>query len=304
MGKFNLIKKAMMNPGLAKKALWLRRHIPEICLIFGITTGAAASVATGVQTTKLEPILDDHKKRMDICKEKFKEDEKGLRTATAKEYVKTGGQMAKLYSVPAALEVASICFQIGGHHSLRKENAALATALAGVTAAFKQYREKVKAKGGDLEDIQNLGAETVEVDGQEEKVVVMNTNNLSIYARLFDCGNENWNKDPNLNLMFLKSQMLTANDMLHSRGFIFLNEVYDLLGIPRSEVGQYVGWVDGMGDNFVDFGLYNVMNKNATDCYEQAFWLDFNVDGDIMYIFDKLHGGDGKNLFVHFGDQD
>ncbi len=64
-----------------------------------------------------------------------------------------------------------------------------------------------------------------------------------------------------------------------------MNEVYDALDIPRSKEGAVVGWViSDDGDNFVDFGLYNVENPKTRDFvngYEGAILLDFNVDGVI-----------------------
>lgn len=44
-------------------------------------------------------------------------------------------------------------------------------------------------------------------------------------------------------MMFLRRQQDYANEMLKARGHLFLNEVYDLLDIPRSKAGQVVGWV-------------------------------------------------------------
>lgn len=305
---FNKVLKIVKNPTIGKAVLTVRRHLPDICLWVGAASEVGAVVTTAVQTSKLEPVLDAHKERMDILKEKETKkelDEKAMRVATAKEYAKTTGEMAKLYAVPAALEGISMACRFGGHHCLNKRYTAAVGAYMGVSEAFKAYRGKVIEKEGKEADAEYLGGrvETQTVANEkgetEEKKVVMMNDSLSIYARLFDAGNPNWSKNAEMNLSFLRSRQIAANNMLHDRGFLFLNEVYNLLDIPMSEVGQYVGWVEGMGDDFVDFGIYNTQNKNATDCFEPAFWLDFNVDGDIMYIFDKMHGGDGKNIWYN-----
>ena len=88
--------------------------------------------------------------------------------------------------------------------------------------------------------------------------------------------------------MFLKRQQAYANDKLKANGYLFLNEVYDMLGIPKSKAGQVVGWIydpeNGTGDNYVDFGIYNVNREAARDFvngYERTILLDFNVDGNI-----------------------
>lgn len=300
----NFVKTLMNNRTVAKVALGVRKNLPKICLWVGAGSEIGAVVTTAVATSKVEPILDDHKQRMDILK-KEEHNEKEMRVLTAKEYVKTTGKMAKLYALPAALEGVSQVCRFGGHHILSKRYQAAVGAFMGVSEAFRAYRNRVVEKEGkDADDLYMGAVEKTEVktdeegNVQEKKVVVMN-NDLSIYARIFDAGNEHWGKSAEMNMSFLKSQQITANDMLHNRGFLFLNEVYDLLGIPRSEAGQYVGWVEGMGDDYVDFGIYASENKNAIDCFEPSIWLDFNVDGDIMYIFDKMHDGDGKNLCQH-----
>ena len=91
--------------------------------------------------------------------------------------------------------------------------------------------------------------------------------------------------------MFLKSEQNYANDRLKARGYLFLNEVYERLGIPPTKAGQIVGWVydpnnpNHNGDNYVDFGLYNIHKEKTRDFvngYEEVILLDFNVDGPIL----------------------
>lgn len=89
-------------------------------------------------------------------------------------------------------------------------------------------------------------------------------------------------------MMFLRRQQDYANEMLKARGHLFLNEVYDLLDIPRSKAGQVVGWVydkngNTKGDNYVDFGLYrnDLGTRRFVNGLEYNILLDFNVDGVI-----------------------
>lgn len=62
-----------------------------------------------------------------------------------------------------------------------------------------------------------------------------------------------------------------------------------MLGIPRVKAGQVVGWIydeeNPIGDNFVDFGIYDqnrVKNRDFVNGYERTILLDFNVDGNIL----------------------
>jgi hypothetical protein len=143
-------------------------------------------------------------------------------------------------------------------------------------------------------NIKATKVETVVVDenGKEKKVketVPVAGEQHSEYARFFDETCEAWERDSEYNLMFLKSQQDFANNKLRAKGYLFLNDVYDALGIPRSKAGQAVGWMykpdfQSDGDNYVDFGIYNVKrerNRDFVNGYEDAILLDFNVDGVI-----------------------
>lgn len=118
------------------------------------------------------------------------------------------------------------------------------------------------------------------VDPKDDKT------NVSQYARFFNESCAAWTKDSECNLMFLRLQQEYANRLLKERGYIFLNEIYDLLGIPRTKAGQVVGWVynkeNPVGDNCVDFDVFSQRNEDFVNGLERSALLDFNVDGMIL----------------------
>ena len=99
----------------------------------------------------------------------------------------------------------------------------------------------------------------------------------SKYARIFDESNINWSKDQKANLMFLKYQQTYATDLLKNKGTVFLNEVYEMLGIPISQeccvVGFHYDEKNPIGNNYIDFGINDIVTSNII--------LDFNVDGRV-----------------------
>ena len=109
---------------------------------------------------------------------------------------------------------------------------------------------------------------------------------LSKYARVFDDTSMAWTRDAVAKYAFLISAENIANLWLQSRGYLFLNEVYDLLGMPRTKDGQVVGWiynaVNPVGDNYVDFGINHERNAKFLAGVEPNAILDFNVDGNIL----------------------
>ena len=107
----------------------------------------------------------------------------------------------------------------------------------------------------------------------------------SPYGFKFDENSIRGDRSREGNMLFLKISQDYFNNLLRFRGHLFLNEVYDRLGIPRRAIGQCVGWIydenNPNGDNFVDLDIFNERNNND----ENVFILDPNVDG---YILDKI----------------
>lgn len=82
-----------------------------------------------------------------------------------------------------------------------------------------------------------------------------------------------WSKNEEYNLIFMRSRQSFFNDLLKARGHLFLNEVYDELGLARTVAGTIVGWVLKDGRGLVDIGI---VEKS-----DEWMKLSFNCDGVI-----------------------
>lgn len=105
----------------------------------------------------------------------------------------------------------------------------------------------------------------------------MSEETKTVYARFYDEeSTKNWSNDPDINRLYLKTVENYLNDRLKSRGFLFLNEVHNELGLSWTKAGQTVGWLWSSDDpkKGVSFGDYLEG--------EGAILLDFNVEGDIL----------------------
>ena len=258
-------------------------------------------------TMKLNDILEESKETRDKIKEvernpRYEEQyshEDAKKDLTIN-YTQTGLKIAKLYAPAVILGSASLGCLLASNDILRKRNAALSAAYMTVDKSFKEYRQRVVDRFGEEVEKEiryNIKAEevtstVVTEDGSEttvtETVKTMDPNLYSDYAKFFDEASPYWQKDPEYNLMFLKSQQQYATDLLRARGRLFLNEVYDMLGIEKTKAGQIVGWVynpeNPIGDNFVDFGIFDMSKERVrafVNGYEPNILLDFNVDGNI-----------------------
>lgn len=294
MVSLDLIKSAGVKT-LGRSALLLKKHSPEILTAVGIAGVVTASVMASRATLKLEPVVDkihngkDYSKSM-LEDEHFPEYTKEVHTKEiAKVYVHGAIDLGKLYGPSVTLGVSSIACIIAAHGIMRRRNVALVAAYKAVETSFAEYRKRVIAEVGEEkeQDIRIGRQEVIEIDenGKKKKMTRVDPNSISAYARFFDEYSENWSKTPEYNLLFLKAQQNYANDLLKARGHIFLNEVYDMIGIPRTQAGQVVGWVISKnGDNFIDFGVYDFNNEGShlfVNGHEQSILLDFNVDGVI-----------------------
>lgn len=285
----------------------VKKHSPEILVVAGVVGVVTSAVMACKATTKASTIVEETKNQMDQIKKVAEMPdvkdytEQDMKKDIAIVYTQAAVKFIKLYGPSVLLGAASITSILAGHNMTRKRNVALAAAYATIDKSFKDYRGRVIDRfGKDLDkelryDIKAKEfTEIVTDDKGKEKTVkktvnVANPNEYSDYARFFDDGCTGWQKDAELNLVFLKHQQNYANELLQRKGHLFLNEVYDMLGIPRTKAGQIVGWVydekNPHGDNFVDFDIYDGNREKVRDFvngYERTILLDFNVDGDIL----------------------
>ena len=299
--KENLVTNFYKCEGLVKK------HSPEILAGVGVVGVVASTVLACKATIKVNDILTDAKEQIDKVNsvknnpayaDRYSEEDAKKDLSVV--YVQKGVEIVKVYLPAFALGTISIGCLLSSNNILRKRNAALGAAYATLDKSYKAYRNRVVERFGsevEKEIRYNIRAEevehtTIDEEGNEvvvkEEVKTMDPNLYSDYAKFFDESNVNWNRNPEYNLMFLKSQQQYANDLLKSRGRLFLNEVYDMLGIERTKAGQVVGWVydeeNPIGDNFVDFGIYDMSKERVrafVNGYEPNILLDFNVDGNV-----------------------
>jgi hypothetical protein len=287
-----------------RQLLHVQKASPQIMFAAGVVGVIGAGVLACRATLQLSDVLETHEKRaLDAgmlfnnpdntvyAEKQYKRDLTIIKTHQIRD-------IAKLYVLPVALTMVSIGLLTGSHIVLNRRNASITAAYAAVTEAYDRYRERVRDElGAEQDDKFRYGTETVEEtvmkkDGSGTKVVKherVDSTGVSQYARFFDNTREMWRAESEYNKIFLLAQQNYANDMLVSRGHLFLNEVYDMLGFEHSSAGAVVGWVVGNGDGHVDFGLFD--DKTGTGAVrdfvngrEGSILLDFNVDGVVYNL--------------------
>lgn len=279
-----------------------QKHSPTILFVAGTVGVVAAAVLASRATLKLDEVLTEHEKTkldMDLTLKRPNNNytEELHRRDGLVLMAKTAGRITKLYAPAVVVGALSIAALTGSHVVLTRRNAAVMAAYAAIDKGFREYRDRVVAKYGPEEDQHFRYGEQIETELSEDtdlgtkvqKVKVLGGKNVSIYARFFDESSPSWDRAPHYNQFFIQCQQNYANDKLRAQGHLFLNEVYDMLGLERSPEGAVVGWVlNGGGDCFVDFGVFNgdkYMGQEFVNGSERSILLDFNVDG---VIWDKI----------------
>ena len=287
----------------------IKKHSPDILMATGVVGIVASGVMACTATLKVDEVLDKSKNDIDRIHEAA---DKGV-TAAGEDYsvedskkdltivyAKTGVELVKLYAPSVLLGALSISAVVTSNNILRKRNAALVAAYTTLDKSFKNYRKRVAERFGDeveneiRHDIKAREVKVTEKDenGEEREITKivesMNPELNDEYTRFFDCGQMGWDKDPQATLCYLLKQQAYANDQLKLRGHLTLNDVYEMLDIPRIKEGYLLGWVydekNPIGDNYVDFGLHNGSSLNVNRFVngdERAVKLTFNYDGVI-----------------------
>lgn len=308
---------------LVKTKLGIKKHSPEILVVTGIGTGIVAAIVACKQTIKANDIVAEARKSLQNI-----EDVKELASNSEVEYTEENEQedrktigmqvavgMVKTYAFPVGLGILSITCILAGHHILKKRNVALAAAYSALSTDFMNYRKRVVDKYGKDVDFmlknglekqiianQVVDPETGEVKETKEEVLTYEGNKLSQYARVFDeVGSTQWTPSADHNRAFLLMEQNYFNERIRTRGYIFLNEVYERLGFRPTKAGSVVGWVYQNADyEGIDFGIFTAHTQKAAEFLEgtePSIILDFNVQGDILSlvteggVWDQYNGG-------------
>ena len=288
---------------LNKIGFGLKKRSPEILVAVGVVGTVVSAVMACKATTKINTILDETKEQLDKIHEYAgnpdvaeKYNAEDAKKDTAIVYAQAGVKLAKLYAPAVGLGILSISSILASNNILRKRNMAISAALAAATQDFKDYRNRVIERFGKEVDHQlryNIKAEEIEETvtdekGKEKKVkksIEVADPNASGYVKYFTRSNPYWEEDSSYVEMFLRSQQNYANDKLKATGHLTLNDVYDMLGFHDSKAGMVVGWIYDLnhpnGDNYVEFDVKKVKLPNEQGGYEEAYAIDFNVDGNI-----------------------
>ena len=300
-----------LRKSFKKAQLTVRKHSPEILMVAGVIGTVAGAVMACKETLELGDVLDECKQEKMELEEQYamceEYSEDALKKDQVKLTIKQAVKIVKLYAPSVIMEVTSIGVIFASNDIMRKRNACMAAAYATLNSMYKRYRQNViESYGEEVDKDMRFGVKhekvtEIDEDGNKVKIdariVDLDNTALAIsdYSRFFQMGCKGFDASSGrYNLLYLKGIQAMFNNKLIADGYVMLNDVYRELGFDTIPEGWSIGWVydeaNPIGDNYIDFGLYEARNKNqrAVNDWEPVILMDFNVDGN-LYEDPKLY---------------
>ena len=300
-----------LRKSFKKAQLTVRKHSPEILMVAGVIGTVAGAVMACKETLELGDVLDECKQEKIELEEQYamceEYSEDALKKDQVKLTIKQAAKIVKLYAPSVIMEITSIGVIFASNDIMRKRNASMAAAYATLNSMYKRYRQNViESYGEEVDKDMRFGVKhekvtEIDEDGNKVKIdariVDLDNTALAIsdYSRFFQSGCRGFDASSGrYNLLYLKGIQAMFNNKLIADGYVMLNDVYRELGFDTIPEGWSIGWVydetNPIGDNYIDFGLYEARNKNqrAVNDWEPVILMDFNVDGN-LYEDPKLY---------------
>lgn len=280
----------------------LHQYRPKIEIYGGVAMIVGSAAYACYKTTKLKDTNDKALKRVEDVHKKYEcmeiVDEKQMKGEIVKARMHQVGDIAALYALPAIGIATGTALIIDGVHVYDDRLTKSAIAYTNLLAAWNEYRSRVKKEVGEEKEEEIYHKKNKDDEDSKEDRSDRNITD-SPYTRLWDEGcTDCWDPNPEVGRNFLKMQQASANNLIQSRmrslgyGWLYLNEVLEMLGYPLTDEGQDVGWfIDPEGklgntEGVVDFGINRPINarflaSGAEEVLENTCWLDFNCCGNI-----------------------
>ena len=311
---------ALAKNAAAGSGLFMKAHAPEILVGSGITGFVVTVVSACKATTKAHDILEAKEEALSdndqalsenlISEDDHKDNARQINRNTRR-------MLVKAYMPTATGLAVSVIIVLGGYKMINGRLVKTAAAYKILEDGFGRYRENVRDEFGEEADWRMLNGirperlEAAEKEREANREIEADKKRgkknagkrkdtyQEVYSKFFDEYSDRWRRSwtPYEVWQYLEQKQREANDMLRIRKHIFLNEVYDLLGLDRTPEGAVVGWIltKNNPNSNVDFGLKSMPEEarrkflSAERNEDIKIWLHFNPDGLIYNMIDQVN---------------
>ncbi len=238
------------------------KHSPEILTGIGIAGMVSTTILAVKATPKAVRLLNEYRDTMPANQQKI----------PPVDAIKV---CWKCYAPAAVTGIASIACLIGATSVSASRTAALATAYKLSETALSEYREKVVETIGEKKEQHirdKVAAEQVKNNPVSTREVIVTGHGDTL------CFDPMSGRYFNSNIEKIKKAENEINrQMLHDLyGYASLNDFYDELDLPRTEVGDIIGWNT---NRLVDMGI----SSHVSDDGRPSIVLDYRTRPDYNY---------------------
>lgn len=284
------------------------KHSPEILVGAGIAGGVVTTVMASKATLKVSEVCKESNEMYEkieaivqseeITEEQYsEEDARNDRIILASTITKS---VLKNYVPVAVVGLGSVACILCGYNILSKRNMAIVAAYSTLQTGFETYRKRVIKELGEEADWRfRTGATQKKI---EREVIDESTGEIKTRKIKADVIEEDIDPiDYTINfcreaihisdrmditgsLSYIQGVENSANLTLKADKFISLNDVREMLGVPKKSYGQIVGWaLDGTGDNYVHLETKVMYDERLG---QDTIIIDPNIDGPMFYKID------------------
>ena len=275
----------------------LNQYRPKMEIYAGAGILLGGTVHACYKTTKLKEINEKALKRVEAVHKKYEMmevvDDAQYKKDILKARAQQVGDIALNYAGDAIAVGTGLALIIDGVNEYDSRLMKSAIAYSNLMSLFNEYRDRNRKEIG-AEKEEEIYHDAANKEDRSDRDI-----SDSPYSRLWAEGcTDAWDPNPEVSRNFLLMQQSSANNIIQSRmrslgyGWLYLNEVLEMLGYPLTDEGQDVGWfLDPNGEvgnleGFVDFGIKRPINarflaSGVEEVLEPNCWLDFNCCGNI-----------------------
>lgn len=216
----------------------LKRGSPTILTILG-AAGLIFTTISAVKATK-------------EATERIRYDSRFNHDGDSYAYTKTEAIKSawKCYVPTVMFGVSTLACIFGANALNKKQQVAITSAYMLLNNTYKEFLKK--DDGSVRKAIVEDKADSIDISPTDEKVLFYEFN----HGEFFEYG-----------LAELLSAEYQFNKQFISQGYACLNDFYELIGLPKSQIGETLGWSDRDGIPWVDFEHELIELEDGMECY-------------------------------------
>lgn len=243
----------------------IKRESPMILGAIGAAGVVLTSVMVAKETLKVEVRLLD------------KEDEKGEPLTTTEKVVAA----LPVYAPAIAIGAGTITCIVASTILNNRQKMAISSAYILLDQSYKNYKDKVIQMFGEEAD------RDVEREVSKSQIDKLEKNEKPSSDEVLIFYEKHRNELFERTMLEVKDAEYQLNKKFVTTGQVSLNDLYELLGLDRTEEGDILGWNVGLAESpeecWIDFEHDFIKTNDGMECYEILAVNEPSMDYDLPF---------------------